>query len=262
MSAQAPTPGVTPETTPVAVVVSKSDSSGHWARRVSALDVDESSIPVGGINLNVEGRRAVGPIQGFGKMWQKTYRVRLTGTALSPMEVVKTWKDHFPTFWPANNWFYAPLTGITPGEVAVLNLTMPGHLRLSTGVLVLYADDESFTFMTPEGHMFAGWITFSAAQEEDVTVAQAQILMRAQDPLTEVGLTLGGHKAEDAFWEATLRAVAAHFGVTAQVETRVVCVDGRRQWSNAKNIVYNAAIRSGLYMATSPLRWMGGLLRR
>ena len=58
--------------------------------------------------------------------------------------------------------FFAPLTGIAPGEVAALDLSMPGGLKLSTGVLVLYADDESFTLMTPQGHMFAGWITFSA----------------------------------------------------------------------------------------------------
>ena len=31
--------------------------------------------------------------------------------------------------------------------------------------------------------MFAGWITFSAHEEDGVTVAQAQVLMRAQDPL-------------------------------------------------------------------------------
>ena len=35
-------------------------------------------------------------------------------------------------------------------------------MPLSTGVLVLYADDESFTLMTPQGHVFAGWITFSS----------------------------------------------------------------------------------------------------
>ena len=35
-------------------------------------------------------------------------------------------------------------------------------MKLSTGVMVLYADEESFTLMTPQGHMFAGWITFSA----------------------------------------------------------------------------------------------------
>ena len=70
--------------------------------------------------------------------------------------------------------------------------------------------------MTPQGHMFAGWITFSAFEEGGATVAQAQVLMRAQDPLTEVGLTLGGHRKEDAFWAATLRRSRARFGVEAR----------------------------------------------
>ena len=51
----------------------------------------------------------------------------------------------------------------------MLDLAMPGGLKLSTGVLVLYADDESFTLMTPQGHMFAGWITFSAFDDGGVT---------------------------------------------------------------------------------------------
>ncbi len=116
---------------------------------------------------------------------------------MTPAEVVATWKENFATFWPEKNRFYGPLAGIAPGEVAVLNLSMPGRLKLSTGVLVLYADEESFTFMTPQGHMLAGWITFSAFEEDGDTSAQAQVLMRAQDPLTEAGLALGGHKQED-----------------------------------------------------------------
>ena len=89
-------------------------------------------------------------------MWQKTYRVRLEDITIQPSEVIKTWKENFPKFWPKGNRFYAPLTGIAPGEVALLNLSMPVGMRLSTGVVVLYADDESFTLMTPQGHMFAG----------------------------------------------------------------------------------------------------------
>ena len=120
---------------------------------------------------------------------------------MSAAELVETWKLHFPDFWPKGNQFYGPLTGIAPGEVAVLNMTLPGKMKLSTGVMVLYADEESFTLMTPEGHMFAGWITFSATEVEDETVAQAQVLMRASDPIFELGLTLGGHKQENVFWQ-------------------------------------------------------------
>jgi hypothetical protein len=200
----------------------------------------------------------VGPIQGLGKLWQKTYRVRLAGgpTNPNPAELIATWKARFPDFWPSGNRFYAPITGIAPGEVALINLAMPGRVKLSTGVLVLYADEESFTLMTPQGHIFAGWITFSAfaGSREGETVAQAQILMRANDPLYEIGLGLGGHRQENRFWEQTLRALAAHFGVAADVETRSVCVDGRRQWWRVGNLRHNAGVRSGLYALAAPLR--------
>lgn len=69
----------------------------------------------------------------------------------SAQQVIAAWKQHFPSFWPEGSRFYAPLYGIAPGEVAVVNATLPGKVRLSTGVFVLYADDESFTFMTRRG---------------------------------------------------------------------------------------------------------------
>jgi hypothetical protein len=236
--------------------------ASSWAKQVTKLKVGE--VPADAINRNVEGKRLMSPIQGFGKMWQKTYRVALRGIDVSPAEVISQWKENFASFWPERNWFYGPLTGIAPGEVAVLNLTMPGRMKLSTGVLVLYADDESFTFMTPQGHMFSGWITFSAAAQDGVTTAQVHILMRAHDPLSEVGLALGGHKMEDRFWHETLRSLARHFGVAGepQVQTHVACVDGRRQWSKARNIWQSATIRSGMYAATAPARALARPFRR
>src|SRR3954449_3326533 len=134
----------------------------NWAKSVSRLKVSE--VPEGAININVEGKRLASPIQGFGKMWQKTYQVRLRREGVSPTDLIATWKQRFPEFWPEGNAFYGPLTGIAPGEVALLNMTLPGKMKLSTGVMVLYADEESFTLMTPQGHMFAGWITFSATE--------------------------------------------------------------------------------------------------
>ena len=163
-------------------------------------------MPEGAAGINVAGKRLAGPIQGFGKMWQKTYQVASRGTRCTPTELIATWKQRFPDFWPEGNRFYAPLTGIEPGEVALIGMTLPGRMKLSTGVMVLYADDESFTLMTPQGHMFAGWITFSATERDDQTVAQAQVLMRASDPVFELGLTLGGHRQEDKFWNHTLSA--------------------------------------------------------
>jgi hypothetical protein len=128
-------------------------------------------------------------------------------------------------------------------------------MKLSTGVMVIYADDESFTFMTPEGHIFAAWITFSAYEEDSCPVAQVQALLRADDPIYEIGLRLGIiHRAEDKFWCDTLTALAGYCGAKGRVEQQVSCIDPRMQWSRAKNIWYNAGIRTTLYGLTWPLR--------
>ena len=119
--------------------------AAYWAQYAATLKVARAS--TGALNLNVEGRRAMSPLQGFGQMWQKTFRIRMNGAQVKPAEVIKTWKERFPTFWPKWDIFYKPLTGIAPGEVALINMLIPGDiphgLPLSTGVLVLYADEES-----------------------------------------------------------------------------------------------------------------------
>ena len=98
--------------------------------------------------------------------------------------------------------------------------------------------------------MFAGMITFSVAESEGCPLAQVQVLVRASDPIYELGCRLGVvHKTEDAHWRATLANLAAHFGVkAAEVEQKNVLVDSRMQWSEAGNIWHNAAVRTGLYM--------------
>jgi hypothetical protein len=210
--------------------------------------------------LNVEGRQLIGPLNGFGQMWQKTYKVRLSNAQVTPAELIRVWKKNFPAFWPQGNNFYGPLTGITPGEVAVLNLAAPGGMKLSTGILVIYADDLSFTFMNPQGHMFAGMITFSAYEEESATVAQVQPLIRASDPFYELGSRLGVvSRIEDRFWHDTLRNLAGAFGVDGVVQQTTMLIDPRIQWSQAKNIWHNAAIRSGLHI---PLRLLRRLMDR
>lgn len=220
--------------------------TGNWAKPVSTLTVTD--VPEGAPNL-VEGKRLVSPVQGFGKMWQKTYRVRLTGSELGPGDVIAAWRTDFPSFWPEGNDFYPPLTGLEPGEVALIKAAGPGGMKFKTGVMVLYSDDESFTLMTPEGHMFAGWITFSSHIQDGTTIAQTQVLMRAQDPLSEMGLAMGGHRMENRFWEQTLANLAISLGVVEpDVTTSVTCVDRRRQWSKVGNVRNSVAIRSTLHM--------------
>lgn len=65
-----------------------------WAEPVETLMVSEA--PAGAVNLNVDGRRVMGPLQGFGQLWQKTYRAELSGADVTPAEVVKIWKEKFP----------------------------------------------------------------------------------------------------------------------------------------------------------------------
>lgn len=92
--------------------------AAYWAQQASELKV--SRVPTGVLNINVEGRQAIGPLQGFGQMWQKTYRVHLDNATVTPTEVITVWKENFPNFWPKGNRFYTPLTGIAPGEVALI----------------------------------------------------------------------------------------------------------------------------------------------
>jgi hypothetical protein len=261
---QAKAPDVAPEVPDDKVPAAAADvpaatrDAAYWAAATSHLRLGE--VPPEALNLGVSGKRLTGPIQGFGKLWQKTYTVPLTGADLGPADAIAVWKAEFPTFWPAQGRFYGPLTGIEPGDSALLNLTAPGRLTMSTGILVLYADEESFTFMTPLGHMFAGWITFAATRGADeVTTLEVQALIRASDPLYELAMPIAVHRQEDRFWAQTLRNVAARLGVDApEVTTRAVCVDRRRQWANAGNLRHNAGIRAALHAAGAPLR----LLRR
>jgi hypothetical protein len=240
--------------------------TNNWAQPVGKLKT--SNLPAGAINMNVDGRQIVGPLQGFGQLWQKTYRIKLiaprlpmSGAPATVTEMVRAWKANFPKFWPRGNNFYAPLLNIEPGEVAVLNLSGPARMPLSTGVVVVYADDESFSFMTPQGHMFAALITFSGYEEGGKLYAQVQSLLRANDPVWEISMRLFGFKKEDQFWEYTLKALADYLNAAGEFEMKAVVVDPRWQWSEAKNIWHNAAIRTGLYTMAAPLRWIRGTAR-
>jgi hypothetical protein len=230
----------------------------YWAQLATAtLTVRE--IPPGAVNLNVAGRRVLGPLQGFGPLWKKTYSVRLTGRSdLAPAEIVRIWKTEFPRFWPRGERFFASSRGIMPGEVALLNLKA-GGLPLETGMLVLYADDECFTLMTPQGHMYASWITFSAYHDDAAScpVAQVQMLLRTGDPVFALIMRFGGFRFEDGIWRHTLRALAAHFEVAeGDVQAEAVCLDPRIQWVYVSNFWYNAGMRTAFYTASAPLRWV------
>jgi hypothetical protein len=185
------------EPPPEAPQTTRRSDADAWARPVDRLNLEPRTD--GALTSTVHGKRLAGPMQGFGRMWQKTFRVRLTGVGdeITPQTVIAAWKEHFPEFWPKGNTFYAPLAGIRPGEVALLSVKAGGPVKLHTGVMVTYADDESFTLMTPEGHMLAAWITFSARRDPDGTVvAQAQALERER-PALRARLSAAHHPAHE-----------------------------------------------------------------
>jgi hypothetical protein len=237
-----------------------SRDSAFWAKPVAELHLTHD-LPAEALNLNVEGKRLASMAGGFGKMWQKTYNVRLEGAHVCPTDDVKSWKENFATYWPKAGRFYGPLTSISPGDVALLNLSIGGPAKLSTGIFVIYADDESFSFVNPEGHMFAGMITFSASSVDNVTVAQVQALIRAGDPFYEMMMPVI-HRKEDHFWKGTLQNLAKSFGTDAKAEMSRTLIDRKRQWSQWRNIRSNSAIRTLLHTLNTPFRAIASPFKR
>ena len=244
----------------------ENEREANWAGPVSKLKV--SDVPAGAISLNLDGHQVVSPIQGFGPMWRRTYRVRLSGCQVTPTEVVQNWKENFARFQPPQNQFYPSLAGVKPGEVVFINTNLPlapgtpGIIPMKSGVMVLYSDDEMFTVMTPEGFPISGWNTFSAYEEDGCAVAQVQGLIRTTDPIYEFGFRwMGGEKEEDKVWFAVLTNLAKHWGVNGQVQFYKEQLDPKIQWKNGGNIFKNAAIRTFLYVLATPFRWAAGAFK-
>lgn len=214
--------------------------TGNWAKPIDTFQV--SGVPEGAFAGNVQGRKATGPIQGFGRLWQKSYEVEIAGP--TPAEIIATWKANFGDFWYPTNKFYAPAAGIAPGEIAMIGGGR-GLTRVTTGVRVIYADEHSWSYMTPEGHPWAALITFSAHENDrGDSVARVHLFARANDPLYEISFKLYTSRLEDKIWTHTLTRLAGHFGSEAPVSMSVSLVDKRRQWSQFGNIWKNSAIRT------------------
>lgn len=221
----------------------------HWATALGRARLGPP--PPGFSRLNVEGRKVQGPLQGFGQLWHKTYRARLAGAAASPAEVAAVLREHLSDLWPEGNRLHLPPPGVVPGAVGAIHLRMPGGVPLSTGVRVLHADDESFTLVTLEGHLQAGWITFGAYEANGCAVAQVQSLGRTGDPLYEIGFRLFGHAQQEHFWRATLESLGTRMGTAVRVESLKALLDPGLNWPAAPKLWYNAGLRTGLQAAAA-----------
>jgi anti-anti-sigma regulatory factor len=227
-----------------------------WAPPVQKLRAPP--LPSKAWNRNVTGRRAVGPVKGFGQLWQKTYRLKVSDPSVTPEQAILALKQNFPSFQPSYNRFYPSPKGILPGEIVAIDSSTPGG-PVSTGVLILYADDRSFTFATPQGHPESGWVSFSAYESQGNTVVQILGLARANDPIFEAAFRLVGSKMQVKTWKHLLTSLAAYLGVPPQITVEPTCIDRKMQWSEAKNVWYNAQIRTLLY---APVRWARQPFRR
>ena len=244
--------GVTPDQQPSTNIESKpSFDMTFWAKPVVTLTVPE--MPLQAINRNMQGRKVVGPVDGFGPLWQKTYRLTIDKPGLSPQKVVKALKQNLPAFQPPYNRFYPSPRGIAPGEVVAIDSSTPGG-PVSTGVLVLYADDVSFTFMTPQGHPESGWVTFSAFEDNGNIIAQIMGLARANDFVYEAAFRAVGSKMQVNIWKTVLTSLAKYLEIPADVTVEPACIDKHLQWSQTGNVWYNAQIRTLFYM---PFRRLG-----
>jgi anti-anti-sigma factor len=223
----------------------------QWAKPVQEMHVAKT--PDSRSGLNVEGRRPVGPIRGFGQMWEKTYEFRSPDVRRTPAEVAATMKENFVRFQPPQNHFYPSPAGIKAGETVLIVSSVMG-VPIHTGVLVSYADDVSFTFVTPQGHPESGWVTFRAFREAEDTVCQIQGLARANDPVYEIAFRLHGSKFQEQTWKHVLGSLAKHLEVASAVTMRKRCIAPNLQWSQAGNIRHNAQLWTLAYLLIWPFR--------
>lgn len=222
-----------------------------WAKPVSELLVP--AMPKAPRNLNVNGLRAVGPVNGFGRLCQKVFRLHIGDHTISPEQAIDALKENFASFQPSFNRFYPSPGGIKAGEIVLIDSSTPGG-PVSTGVMILYADERSFTFNTPQGHPECGFVSFSGHEGSSDTIVQIVGLARASDPVYEAAFRLVGSNIQTRIWTHVLTSLAVHLGAPADITFEQECVDTSLRWSQIGNVYYNAQIRT---LINEPKRWFG-----
>ncbi len=152
-------------------------------------------------------------------------------------QAIEVLKENFPSFQPSLNRFYPSPGGIQAGEIVLIDSSTPGG-PVSTGVMILYADERSFTFNTPQGHPECGFVSFSAHEESEGTLVQIFGLARASDPVYEAAFRLVGSRIQTRIWTHVLTSLALYFGVPVDITLDQECVDTRLRWSQIGNVYY------------------------
>ncbi|MDD4923668.1 MAG: STAS domain-containing protein [Dehalococcoidales bacterium] len=222
-------------------VKSGKQSDAGWAPYIEKIKVTER--PEGALVKNMDNRRPQGQIKGFGKMWQKTFWLMIDKPEFTPKDIIVKLMQNFVVFQIPENFFYPTSKGLTPGALVFIDSKTPGGI-VSTGIYVLYVDDTSFTYITPQGHPEAGWITFSAKEEEGKIRLQIQGLVRASDPFYEIAYALAGQAFQEKIWLNVLTQMAKHLGIEDNGQMVKYKPANSCQWGKIGNIWYNAQIRT------------------
>lgn len=197
----------------------------------------------GAYTKNLKNRTLLSPLQGFGPIWEKTYTLKCHKEGITPQESIEILKKNLPRFQPDNNDFYPSSKGIEAGEVLIINALTPGGL-VSTGVVILYSDEKRFTFITPQGHPEAGWVSFMAHKKKDHLEIQIKGLASASDPFYELAFRLAGSQLQESIWKTVLSSMASYLKIEPSITIEKTCLKSSLQWSSTPNLWYNAQLRS------------------
>jgi hypothetical protein len=222
-------------------VKSGKQSDAGWAPLVERIKVTEK--PEGAMLRNMDNRRLQPQINVFGKMWQKTFWLMIDKPELTPKDVITKLMQNFVVFQIPENFFYPTSKGLSPGALVFIDSKTPGGI-VSTGIYVLYVDDTSFTYITPQGHPEAGWITFSAREQDEKIRLQIQGLVRAADPFYELAYAIAGQAFQEKIWLNVLTQMAKHLAIEDNGQMVKYKPADNWQCCRAGNIWYNAQIRT------------------
>ncbi len=216
-------------------------SDAGWAPYIDKIEVTEK--PEGALAKNMDNRRVRSQLEGFGKLWQKTFWLMIDKPGLTPKDIITIFMKNFVVFQVPENFFYPTSKGLTPGALVFIDSVTPGGI-VSTGIYVIYADETSFTYITPHGHPEAGWITFSAKEQDGKIRMQIQGIVRASDPFYELAYAIAGQAFQEKIWLNVLTSLAKKLEIEDNGQMVKYKPADNWQLSKAGNIWYNAQLRS------------------
>jgi hypothetical protein len=126
------------------------------------------------------------PKSGAGPLFHRLYRVRIRGSGLSAVELVRRVAAEPDSVAPSEFATFRKLNGsdgrMQVNDEYVVRMAGPwdGPVR------VVKREDTMFRLVTLEGHLEAGQIEFRAHQEDDLVVFEIESWARSKDRLTDV----------------------------------------------------------------------------